>query len=88
MHGIEVRKRPTNGSGDPRAGGVWIRRISVRYEDGRRMSFIPEAGEEFFSQDDVHRVVGMLHIGSEALERGLIKSERVPGTGPYDTGAV
>jgi hypothetical protein len=49
--------------------------------------FIPEFGEEFFSQDDAHRVVGMLHIGSEALEWGLTPG-RIPGTGPYDTGAV
>jgi hypothetical protein len=50
--------------------------------------FVPEAGEEFSSRDDVHRIVGILHIGSEALEWGLISPERCPGTGPYDTGAV
>jgi hypothetical protein len=38
-------------------------------------------------------VVGMLHKGSEALEWGLALegqpgTERVPGEGPYDTGAV
>jgi hypothetical protein len=88
LHGIEVRRRAKNGPGDRRAAQVKIRRICVRYEDGRRVCFVPEAGEEFFSRDDVHRVVGMLHIGSEALEWGLIKSERYPGTGPYDTGAV
>jgi hypothetical protein len=42
----------------------------MRYEVGRRVCFIPEAAEEFFSQDDAHRVVGMLHIGSEVLEWG------------------
>ena len=47
-----------------------------------------EFGEEFFSQDDAHRVVGMLHKGSEVLEWGLSSSQRHPGTGPYDTGAV
>jgi hypothetical protein len=30
----------------------------------------------------------MLHKGSEALEWGLRTSERHPGIGPYDTGAV
>ena len=54
------------------------------YEDGRRVCLVPEAGEEFFSQDDAHRVVGMLHIGSEALEWGLVSPERYPGTGPYE----
>jgi hypothetical protein len=88
LHGVEVRRRATNGPGDRRAGQVLLRRICVRYEDGRRVCFVPEAGEEFFSRDDVHRVVGMLHIGSEALEWGLTSSGRYPGTGPYDTGAV
>ena len=65
-----------------------IRRICVRYEDDRKVCFVPEAGEEYFSQDDAHRLVGMLHKGSEALEWGLSSSQRNPGTGPYDTGAV
>ena len=60
----------------------------MRYGDGRRVCFVPEAGKEFFSRDDVHRVVGMLHTGSEAMEWGLTPSERYPATGPYDTGAV
>jgi len=51
------------------------------------------AEDEFFSHDDAHRVVGMLHKGSEALEWGPpleehTGTERIPGTGPYDTGAV
>jgi hypothetical protein len=40
---------------------VLMRRICVRYEDGRRVCFVPEAREKFFSRDDVHRVVGFLH---------------------------
>jgi hypothetical protein len=92
-HGVDVRRRTTNGPGDRRASEVLLRRICIRYEDGRKVCFIPEAGEEFFSQDDAHRVVGMLHKGSEALEWGLALegqpgTERVPGEGPYDTGAV
>jgi hypothetical protein len=50
--------------------------------------FVPDVGEEFFSQDDAHSLVGMLHIGPEALEWRLTSPERVPGTGLYDTGAV
>jgi hypothetical protein len=47
----------------------------------------------FYSRDSVHRVVGFLHGGSEALEwgpelEGQPGTERYPGTGPYDTGAV
>jgi hypothetical protein len=92
-HGVEVRRRDRGGPGDPGASQVLIRRICLRYEDGRRVCFVPEAGEEFFSQDDAHRVVGMLHEGSEVLEWGPVLEghpgmERYPGTGPYDTGAV
>jgi hypothetical protein len=88
LHGVAVTKRPQGSPVDPRASEVLIRRICIRYEDGRRVCFVPEAEEEFFSRDDVHRVVGMLHIGSEDLEWGLTEPERHPGTGPYDTGAV
>ncbi len=70
MHGIKVSKRKVDGLGEPGASGVRIRRISVRYEDGRRTSFIPEAEEEFFSQDDAERVVGILRKSSSALEWG------------------
>jgi hypothetical protein len=91
--GIEVRRRDWGGPGDRRASQVLIRRICLRYEDDRKVCFVPEAEEEFFSQDDVHRVVGMLHKGSEALEwspapEGDPGAERYPGTRPYDTGAV
>ena len=85
---MEMRSRAKNDPGDRRAGQVLMRRICVRYEDDRKVCFVPEAGEEFFSQDDAHRLVGMLHKGSEVLEWGLSSSQRHPGTGPYDTGAV
>ena len=91
MYGVEVRKRPEDSKdlpGDPRASEVLIRRICLRYEDGRKVCFIPDAGEEFFSRDEVRRIVGLMHTGSEAMEWGLTSSERYPGTGPYDTGAV
>lgn len=65
-----------------------FRRICVRYEDGRKVCFVPEAWEKFFSQDDAHRVVGMLHKSSEILEWGLRSPERHPGRGPCDTGAI
>jgi hypothetical protein len=35
--------------GDRRASEVLIRRICVRYEDDRKVCFVPEAGEEYFS---------------------------------------
>ena len=73
MHGIEVARESTEGgSGDQRAAAVRIRRISICYEGDRKMTFIPEAGEEFFSKDDVDRLVGVLHQASETLEWGQI----------------
>ncbi len=78
MHGIEVTKERTEGGlGASSAGSVWIRRISVCYEDGRMMIFVPEAREEFFSKDDVDRLVGILHQSSEAMEWGRM-TEGVP----------
>ena len=87
-HGVQVSRRSTNGPGERRTSEVLIRRICLRYEGDRKVCFIPEAGEEFFSRDDAHSGVGMLHKGSEALEWGLSSSQRHPGRGPYDTGAV
>jgi hypothetical protein len=92
-HGVQVRRRVADDSWNPVAGEILIRRIRVRYDDGERVCSVPEAGEEPFSQDDAHRVVAMLHIGSEALEwdpalEGSPEPERYLGTGPYDTGAI
>ncbi len=59
MHGVEVKRRAMNGPGKRRAAEVLIRCICLRYEDGRRACFFPEAGEEFFVRDGAHRVVGI-----------------------------
>ena len=65
-----VTRRSTDSSGDPRASKLELQRISVRYEDGREITFIPEAEEEFFSRDDAERLVGILRKSSAALEWG------------------
>jgi hypothetical protein len=92
-HGVHVRQRAGHGPGHRGAAQVLLRRICVRYEDGGKACFVPKAGDEFFSRDDAHRVVGMLHAGAERLEWGPVLedaagTERFPGIGPYDTGAV
>jgi hypothetical protein len=48
-HGVQVRRRATNGAGDRRASQVLIRRICVRYEDGRRVCWfgVPSSGTEW-----------------------------------------
>jgi hypothetical protein len=60
----------------------------MRYEDSKKVCFVPEAGEEFFSGDDVRRVVGMLHTARRPLSGGRPGRGGTPGPGPYDTGAV
>ncbi len=43
--GVEVSRRAADDSWDPITGAMLIRRICIRYEDGRRVCFVPEAGE-------------------------------------------
>ena len=49
MHGIE-RTRKAQG---PAGQGIGVTRIIVRYSDGRVMNFVPDAGREAFSEDDM-----------------------------------
>ena len=49
MHGIE-RTRKAHG---PLEAGIGVTRIVVRYSDGRVMNFVPDAGREAFSEDDI-----------------------------------
>ena len=49
MHGIE-RTRKAQG---PLEGGVGVTRIVVRYSDGRAMTFVPDAGRDQVSEDDI-----------------------------------
>ena len=49
MHGIH-RERYMQ---DSETSHIDINRIVVRYADGRALKFIPEAGRENFSEDDM-----------------------------------
>jgi hypothetical protein len=49
MRGI-VRTRTEN---SPLEGGVGLTRIVFRYSDGRELIFVPDAGREAFSEDDI-----------------------------------
>ena len=64
MHGI-VRERNFGSDQTDYAG---VRRMLVRYSDGRTMTFIPEAGRENFSEDDMHEFVKVLHHTSSTAE--------------------
>lgn len=65
MHGI-VRTRNFQEGTDPKYTN--IRRIEVRYSDGRIVRFVPEAGREFFSPDDSRHLVEVLAKSSSTAE--------------------
>ncbi len=45
-----------------------IARVVVRYADGRTLTFIPEAGRENFSEDDMNELVKVLQRASSTAE--------------------
>lgn len=64
MHGIE-RTRKLSG---PLAQEQGIRRVIVRYSDGRVLDFIPDAGREVFNEDDLLELEKVLIRASSAAE--------------------
>jgi hypothetical protein len=64
LHGIE-RTRKTNG---PVEAGIGVTRIVVRYSDGRVLNFVPDAGREAFSEDDMLEVKKVIERMSSAAE--------------------
>ena len=64
MQGI-VRERKANA---PMEGGVGISRIVFRYGDGREMTFVPDAGRETFSEDDVLELKNLIDRTSSLAE--------------------
>jgi hypothetical protein len=64
MQGIE-RARKANA---PMERGVGISRIVFRYSDGREMIYVPDAGRETFSEDDVLELKDLLDRTSAHAE--------------------
>jgi hypothetical protein len=56
LHGIE-RTRKADG---PAEQGLGVTRILVRYSDGRVMNFVPDAGRNAFSEDDILELKNIL----------------------------
>jgi len=48
--------------------GVGIARIVVRYTDGRMMTFVPDAGREAFSEDDILELHNVLERTASTAE--------------------
>ncbi len=65
MHGI-YRNSDLNESSQ--SSHEDINRVVVRYADGRTLNFIPEAGRENFSEDDMLELKKILTRASSAVE--------------------
>ena len=65
MHGI-YRKRDLNEGS--RSSYEDINRIVIRYADGRALNFLPEAGRENFSEDDMLELKKILTRASSVVE--------------------
>ena len=64
MHGIHRTREMHDPAG--KQGG--IRRIVVRYSDGRVLNFVPDAAREAFSEDDILELKKILDRASVAAE--------------------
>ena len=67
MHGIQ-RTRKAIG---PMEQGVGVTRVVVRYSDGRVINFVPDAGRDAFSEDDMlelKKVIDRISSTSEWAE--------------------
>jgi len=68
LHGIE-RSREMS---DPAGSQGGITRILVRYSDGRVLNFVPDAGRESFSEDDILELKKLLDRATSTAEWGDI----------------
>ncbi len=64
MHGIERTRKETG----PMEQGVGVTRVVVRYSDGRVMNFVPDAGRDAFSEDDILELRNVLERAASTAE--------------------
>lgn len=64
MHGIE-RTRKMQGPPEPDNG---VARIVVNYTGGRVLNFIPDAGSDVFSEDDILELKKVFDTASSIFE--------------------
>jgi hypothetical protein len=64
MQGIERDRR----ADAPMEGRVGLTQIVFRYSDGREMTFVPDAGRETFSEDDILELKSVLDRTSSHAE--------------------
>ena len=66
MHGIVRVKNFEQNSGE--TSQIRVERVVVRYSDGRTLTFLPEAGREKFSEDDMLELAKVLARASSTSE--------------------
>ena len=66
MHGIVRVKNFEQNSGE--TSQVYVERVVIRYSDGRTLNFLPEAGRENFSEDDMLELAKVLARASSTAE--------------------
>jgi hypothetical protein len=64
LHGIERTRKAIA----PMEASVGVTRIVVRYSDGRVMTFVPDAGRDTFSEDDILELKIILEQTSSKAE--------------------
>lgn len=70
LHGIK-RERKLQGPSENRGG---VRRVVVRYADGRTVNIMPDAGRKAYSEDDVKELKKILEKASTDLEWADVSS--------------
>jgi hypothetical protein len=70
LHGID-RTRKANA---PIEDSVGLTRIVVRYSDGRVMNFVPDAGRDTFSEDDILELKKVIERASSTAEGAEINT--------------
>jgi hypothetical protein len=64
LHGIQREKRRKG----PASEDAGVTRIVLRYSDGRVVNFVPDAGRETFSEDDILELQKMVDHASATAE--------------------
>lgn len=71
MHGITRTRNLKNEDSEAIAD---IYRITIRYRDGREIRFVPDAGREYFSEDDVLQLVEIVMKAAATSEWAAINT--------------
>lgn len=75
MYGIRTKGE----SGRSRVFGqtvVNIRRVSIRYRDGRILTFIPDKNSEFYAEDDLGKLADIIDKAAKIAEWGANVEDR------------